>query len=167
LKIRNISSIFREAKETNILWKISEFYYVLDCLKNVNIDVGFWDNEENWAVIRYEDHAVAYVFFSYPIIICEKKYFNKITEKLKKFDYIKFITVQSLSSKELMIDNDLSIQLLNINMGKRVFSAEELWFETATYIYIYSYALRRKIKNLCLATLELANMISSLVGFRV
>ena len=131
-KKKNISSIFREAKETNILWKISEFYYVLDSLNNENIHVDFWDKEENWAVIRFEDQTVGYVFFSYPIIICEKKYFSKICDKLIKYNYIKFITVQSLSSKELMIDNDLSIETLNINMGNRVFSAEELWFETVT-----------------------------------
>lgn len=114
----------------DILWRIQEFYFVIELLKKDQYEISFWEDEENWASVLYENKVIAYIWKKYPLIFINSKWLNFFSECLNAFQYITFIDTENLHMKEFTItQNDLN-DIIDEGLNKRCFSAEDFWFYT-------------------------------------
>ena len=128
--MKNITDIFKRIIASNINWSTSLFYLVLETLKGSNIDLSFWEGEENWASILINNKVVGYMWRKYPLVVIERKRSSEIKDLLNDIEGIYFIDVDSLN-KDLfkMEDEDIKVHFENFNNFDS-FTMDELWFQT-------------------------------------
>jgi hypothetical protein len=128
--MKNLTDIFKQIIARNINWSTSLFYLVLETLKGSNIDLSFWEGEENWASILINNKVVGYIWRKYPLVVIEKKISSEIKDILKDIEGIYFIEVDSLNEDLFKIeDEETKVHFENFN-NFNSFTMEELWFQT-------------------------------------
>lgn len=128
--MKDITTLIKEVSSKNIIWGVDVFYAVIEQLRSKGYYISFWDNEENWATIIFDDKIIGYLWNKFPLAFVISQYVNDISISLKAFDCVIFIEVNNLTSKELKIDyNDLKDKI-DFGIDYDGFSAEDLWFYT-------------------------------------
>ena len=113
------------------LWSTQKFFDVLKQLEVAGCNIHFWEDEENWAVIRFSDKTIGYVLNRCPIIILNGNYENLAGTALHEFN-VDTVLVKNLIDKCLTIDNTHLDTELFCSLPEIPFSAEDLWFYTST-----------------------------------
>lgn len=112
-------------------WKFSDFYLNVELLKNIDIQISFWEDEENWATLLSNNIIIGYLWKEYPLLIIEKNYENIAHLNKNQFPFLCTIIVGNLDDKNLKLDyNILKNQLLDWEINYNIFSANDLWFNT-------------------------------------
>lgn len=128
--MKNLTEIFKKAILSNLNWSVSVFYYVLETLKANNVNLSFWEGEENWASILNNNKTVGYVWKKYPIIVLEKQVAPDIKDYLRNEDGIFYVEVASLDRDQFKIeDEEVEKYFENFNSFNS-FTFEDLWFQT-------------------------------------
>jgi hypothetical protein len=128
--MKNLTEIFNKIIASNINWTVSLFYLVLEMLRNGNIDLSFWDREENWASILISNKAIGYVWKKHPLVVIEKEFSSQIKNVLKEIDGIYFIEVNSLGEDIFKIEDEaIKVHFENFT-NFNSFTMDELWFQT-------------------------------------
>lgn len=128
----NIKKEIIRATSHNILWPLSEFYEVLEILKQNGIGISYWEDEENWAGLIIEKQTIGYIWKKYSIMFIVREYFEIVYEYLQNKEYLSIIKVESLTSKELILEKPLLKRVFNIQFENDFFSVDDLWFNTNT-----------------------------------
>lgn len=128
--MKNLTHIFKQIITSNSNWSTSLFYLVLETLKTMNVDLSFWEGEENWASISINDKVVGYVWRKYPLVVIEKKVSSEIKNILKEIEGIYFIEVDSLREDLFKIEDEkIKVYFEDFN-NFNSFTMEDLWFQT-------------------------------------
>ena len=128
--MKNITEILKKVFASNVYWSISLFYLVLEKLRDSNIDLSFWEEEENWASIIIDNNVCGYIWRKYPLIIIEDKISSEIKDILNVIEGIYFIEVGSLNVDLFKIeDENIKVYFESFNKYNS-FTMEDLWFYT-------------------------------------
>lgn len=129
-KMKDLTDIFKQVFASNINWSITLFYLVLEKMQGNNIDLSFWEGEENWTSIIINNKIVGYVWRKYPLVVVEKKISSEIKNILKDIEGIYFIEVDLLTEDLFKIEDEkVKVYFGNFN-NINSFTMEELWFLT-------------------------------------
>lgn len=126
----DITEKIKLAVNQNILWAVSVFFEFIGKLKNRNIDVSYWEGEENWATLIVEEKSIGYLWKKYPVLIIESKYIDTLKEVLAKNDFLSLITVININNEELSLSFEEVNNYFDYGMNYQKFSATDLWFQT-------------------------------------
>ncbi|GAB0157661.1 hypothetical protein CHRYSEOSP005_29410 [Chryseobacterium sp. Alg-005] len=126
--MENVTEKIKRALLHNGNWKFSDFYSIIDLLKNTNINISFWENEENWATLISDSNVVGYLWKEHPLLIIEPCYLNNIN--LANYSFLNIITTPNLNAQNLKLDDNLLNDYLISNIDHDKFSANDLWFFT-------------------------------------
>ena len=114
----NINRKIESAATQNVLWSISEFYTFIEEIVSYDVEVSFWDGEENWATLSINDDGGGYIWKRYPLLIVEKSFIGNIEKFLEHFDFIQVVEVSAITSKELAVNREVSIKYLDTDLSK-------------------------------------------------
>ena len=114
----NINRKIESAATQNVLWSISEFYTFIEEIVSYDVEVSFWDGEENWATLSINDDGEGYIWKRYPLLIVEKSFIGNIEKILEHFDFIQVVEVSAITSKELAVNREVSIKYLDTDLSK-------------------------------------------------
>lgn len=128
--MKNLTGILKKIIASNVNWSVSLFYLVLETLRDNNLNLSFWEGEENWASILINNKVVGYIWRKYPLVVVEKKISSEIKYILKDIEGIYFIEVDLLNVDLFKIeDESIKVYFENFN-NFNSFTMEELWFQT-------------------------------------
>jgi hypothetical protein len=128
--MKNLTDTFNKVIASNENWAVSLFYLVIERLRSDNVDLSFWEGEENWASILINNKVVGYVWKKHPLVVIEKEFFSQIANTLKKIDRVYFIEVDCLGKDLFSIEGEaLKVHFENFNSFNS-FTMDELWFQT-------------------------------------
>lgn len=119
-----------KAISQNILWSKNEFYDVIDILKYNNVEVSFWEGEENWATLIINAQVIGYLWQKFPIIFIIEEYFDIIYKDLQHENYLSIIKVESLITTKLKLNEVLLNAVFGVQFDDCNFSVDDLWFYT-------------------------------------
>ncbi len=126
----DITQEILKALNEETLWSVSEFYEVKTIISNHVFTVSFWEGDEKWASIGFNNQLIGYIWSSYPLIIIKKPFINNIKRLLSKFTYINFINAESFSD-EIYLANSSILQKTLIGFDiSSFFSLEDFIFYT-------------------------------------
>lgn len=126
----DLTEIFNKVVTSNVDWQFSMFYSVIDTLRNNNVNLSFWEGEENWASIIRNDKARGYIWKKYPFIVIEKGIASHIRNLISDFEGIYYIEVGSLNTDLFKIEeHELQKSFGDFNSFDS-FTMEDLWFQT-------------------------------------
>lgn len=129
-KMKDLTEIFKKIIASNVNWEVSLFYFVLETLKIGNIDLSFWEDEENWASILINNNTVGFVWRKYPLVVVEKKISSKIKKILDDIQDINFVEVDKLNVDLFYLDDEIiNVYFENFNISNS-FTMENLWFQS-------------------------------------
>ncbi|MGU3377172.1 hypothetical protein [Chryseobacterium sp. M5A1_1a] len=129
--MENITEKIKSALLYDGNWKFSDFYLNVELLKNNDIQVSFWEDEEYWATLLSNNKVIGYIWKKYPLLIIEKNYQNAISLNTNQCPFLCTIIVENLDNKILKLDyNILKNQLSDWEIDYNKFSANDLWFNT-------------------------------------
>lgn len=128
LIMTDITEKIKAAVNQNILWAVSIFFEFIGKLKNRNINISYWEGEENWATLIVEEKPIGYLWKKYPVLIIEAKYTDTLKGILAKNDFLCLITVTNINNEELSLNYDEVNDYFDYGMNYQKFSATDLWF---------------------------------------
>ncbi|MBP6731352.1 MAG: hypothetical protein KA149_04795 [Chitinophagales bacterium] len=129
--MRDLTPIFKVAISQNILWKINEFYGVVELLKQHGFEISHDEGEDNWGTIGV-GKLVGYIWQKYPVIFIESKYAGKLQLATNSLTYLSVIEVKDLNGIEFRLDYKDFADYLDEGVNYEAFSAEDLWFGTTS-----------------------------------
>ncbi|MBB6126347.1 hypothetical protein [Mucilaginibacter lappiensis] len=129
--MKNITIKIKKAIQTDVPWKIDQFYIFLEAVRVSNLKVSYWDNEENWATLLSEKITVGYLWRKYPLLLLLIEHESDMVRILSEFEYVVPILVANLVTEELIIDPDplLIDRVGELEYGQPL-SATDIWFYT-------------------------------------
>jgi hypothetical protein len=128
--MKDITSLIEKAFTQNVLWRNNIFYEILEGFVSNQIKVSFWEEEELWAQIFYNETIAGYMYVKYPIVLLTKEYYESLNVCLNRYDYISVIKVDSFFKEYLFIKEDVLKEVFNVTFGGKLISVEDLWFYT-------------------------------------
>ena len=129
--MENITEKIKTALLYDGNWKFSDFYLNVELLKNIDIQISFWEDEEYWATLLSNNIVIGYLWKKYPLLIIERNYQNIISLNTNQYPFLCTIIVENLDKKNLKLDyNILKNQLSDWEIDYNKFSANDLWFNT-------------------------------------
>jgi hypothetical protein len=131
LNMEDITNKFLNAINQNILWRIDLFYNFLEWIQNRQVEVSFWDDEENWATLAFNSNQIGFLWSRYPLIIIVA-FDNVVLDEIKKeYPFISIIETEDLNKVFFKLNyNKLSDYLEKGILDYSHFSAIDLWFNT-------------------------------------
>lgn len=129
--MKNLNKILNKVISSNVNWRFSMFYLVIEILKKHNIEISHWEGEEYWATMSVNNKTVGYIWKKYPLIILENNVAYSIIKHLNDIDEISYIESESLESELFIIDDDKLKSHIDIPHDIVTLTMEELWFNTA------------------------------------
>lgn len=130
MNMRNISKCLKEVISRDVNWQFSIFYDVVEALENDGFDTSFWEGEENWALISYNDEGIGYIWKKYPLIILEKDKALLIKKNLKNINVISYIEPESIDNDLYRIDDNNLKSFIDIPHDIIELTMNDLWFYT-------------------------------------
>ncbi len=128
--MRDLTPIFKLAISQNILWKISEFYAVINLIKQKEFEISHWDTEDNWAAVVRLGKPVGYVWQKYPLLFVESKYVNSMQSIFSATPHLSVIQINDLAEVAFQLDYKNLSDYLDYGVNYEAFSATDLWFIT-------------------------------------
>ncbi|SHF00705.1 hypothetical protein [Dysgonomonas macrotermitis] len=129
--MKDVTSIFKKALFSHSDWMINTFHAALFILEKNDINISFWEREENWASVIQGDRIAAYIWQKYPLILFEKNSYLNLPLLLKEYEVINYIEADNLNSSLFKINCKKTGDLLDaypLNLNS--FTLEDLWFRT-------------------------------------
>ncbi|GEM53204.1 hypothetical protein [Empedobacter brevis] len=109
-------------------WYFNDFFIVINILKNNELEISYWEDEENWASVINNDKIVGYLWHNYPLLFIEYRYSDIVNDFSDNYKF-EVIFVNSVYTDLFKMDNKLITVFDNfINLNS--FTAEDLWFYT-------------------------------------
>lgn len=128
--MKNINKILNKVISSNVNWRFSMFYLVIEILKKHNIEISHWEGEEYWATISVNNKTAGYIWKKYPLIILENNVSYSILKHLNDIDEISYIESESLENELFIIDDDKIKSHIDIPHDIVTLTMEELWLNT-------------------------------------
>ena len=128
--MKNITKKIKRAISQNILWALSMFYDFIEQLRAKNIQVSYWEGEENWATLIIAEKPVGYLWKRYSLLIVEKYLRDELNDFLENYDFLSVILVENLNDETLSLDYDDLKDYFDYGFDYNKFSATDLWFQT-------------------------------------
>lgn len=128
--MKDITKKIKSAISQNVLWALNMFYDFIEQLRAYNIQVSYWEGEENWATLIIAEKPIGYLWKKYPLFIVEENQRENLSEILEKNNFISVILVKNLNDEILSLNyNDLK-DFFDYGLDYNKFSATDLWFQT-------------------------------------
>lgn len=128
--MENITTKIKDAISQNILWSINVFFDFIEKIRSEDIEVSYWDGEENWATLIIDKKPIGYLWKKYPLIFIQRNYLNKVKIVIENCKYLSSVTVDDLNAEVLKLDYDDLKDHLEYGGDYGKFSATDLWFQT-------------------------------------
>lgn len=128
--MNDITEKIKSAINQNVLWSISIFYDIIEQLTDKNLQLSYWEGEENWATIIIKEKPVGYLWKKYPLLILEDNKRDNLNEIIAKYSFLSIILVDNLNSEILSLKYDGLEDLIDYGFDYTKFSATDLWFQT-------------------------------------
>lgn len=128
--MRDVTEIFKQAILSNTDWRFSEFYQAIERLKSKDIEVSFWDGEDNWASVGVHNIVYGYIWKRFPLIIFEKEKLPGIHTFLEEVASVQYIEVTSLTEEQFMVNDDMCKDHFEEPLDAACFTMDDLWFYT-------------------------------------
>jgi len=131
MKAIDITPKIKESMSKQVLWSIDLFYSVSEQLSINGFEVSFWDGEENWAGIIFEDTRVGFLWKKYPLFFILESISDKIKDCLRQYDFLVYVIVDDLLKQQFKLNNEeLNYYFSQGGINFHRFSPENLWFYT-------------------------------------
>jgi hypothetical protein len=128
--MENITTKIKDAISQNILWSINVFFDFIEKIRCEDIEVSYWDGEENWATLIIDKKPIGYLWKKYPLLFIQRNYLNKVKIVIENCKYLSSVTVDDLNAEVLKLDYDDLKDHLEYGEDYGKFSATDLWFQT-------------------------------------
>ena len=128
--MKDITELFKKVTSSELNWSVSVFYSVLEYIKKQKFQVSFWEGEENWASIIYNNNTVGYIWKKYPLIIFEEQIYPFLDQYFKDIDGVYYLNVDSLNIDLFSIQREEFKDYFENFHKFDSFTIEDLWFFT-------------------------------------
>ena len=128
--MKEIKEIIKKVVSSNMDWTFSMFFFVIDKLREKDIKVSFWEDEENWASILLNNKTVGYIWKKFPLIILEKEEIPNFKNLVIEYGPITYIEVESLNKDLFSLEDDDLKSYFNDSLDFNSFTMEDLWYNT-------------------------------------
>lgn len=92
--MEDITEKIKSAIIQNVLWALSIFYDFIEQFGSKNIQVSYWEGEENWATLCIAEKPVGYLWKKYPLLIVERHLRDELNEFLENYGFLSVILVE-------------------------------------------------------------------------
>ncbi|MGI9651095.1 hypothetical protein [Chryseobacterium sp. RLHN22] len=127
----NITNFIEKAINLDVNWRHYDFFDIIDELK-ILFKVSYEPSVEKIAMIELSNNIVGYINSNYPFVFIEDKFLTELKNILYKYDYIQYISIDSVNHKYLSIDRTLYDKYFNYLENTDRFSAEDFYFYNIT-----------------------------------
>jgi len=128
--MRNITKEIKDAISQNILWSINMFFDFIEKFRKEDIEVSYWDGEENWATLIVDKKTIGYLWKKYPVLLIQSDYLNNVKIVIENYTYLGLIVVDDLNVEVLKLDYADLKDYFEFGINYNKFSATDLWFQT-------------------------------------
>lgn len=128
--MKNITKEIKDAINQNILWSINIFFDFIEKFRKEDIEVSYWDGEENWATLIIDKKPIGYLWKKYPVLLIQSDYLNKVKTIIENYTYLSSIVVDDLNAEILKLDYTDLKDYFEYGVNYNKFSATDLWFQT-------------------------------------
>jgi len=128
--MKNITQEIKNAINQNILWSVKIFFDFIEKLRVEEIEVSYWEGEENWATLGVENIPIGYLWKKYPLMFIQSNYLNTFKDIMETNAYLSVVVVDDLNAKVLEIDYLNLKDFFEYGIDYSELSVTDLWFQT-------------------------------------
>ena len=128
--MKNITQEIKDAISQNIVWSINIFFDFIENFRKEDIEVSYWDGEENWATLIIDKKPIGYLWKKYPVLLIQSDYLNNVKTVIENYTYLSLIVVDDLNAEVLKLDYTDLKDYFEYGVNYNKFSATDLWFQT-------------------------------------
>lgn len=128
--MKNITQEIKDAISQNIVWSINIFFDFIENFRKEDIEVSYWDGEENWVTLIIDKKPIGYLWKKYPVLLIQSDYLNNVKTVIENYTYLSLIVVDDLNAEVLKLDYTDLKDYFEYGVNYNKFSATDLWFQT-------------------------------------
>ena len=128
--MKDITQHINKAMSEDVLWRVNQFYTIIERLPEKGYTVSYWEGEENWAIVHLNNNIVAYLWQKYPLLFVNSSYLNNLRFFFDDYNFIVIVESENFNKPEFTITEKNLDKEIDGRINFESFSVEDLWFET-------------------------------------